>query len=279
MSFNSPAVFYPELRAAFDLGKPEPLAWAFPKTGNDAIYREAIKFFNRIRHDGTINQLIERYYGHVSSFDYVGTRTYRKHISSRLPEYQPLFKEAGNRYGIDWRLLAAMAYQESHWDPHAVSPTGVRGIMMLTRATATHLGVTRRTDPVQSIDGGARYLARLLKSIPERIGEPDRTWMAVASYNIGFFHLEDARVITQKQGGNPDSWKDVKKSLPLLRQRKWYKQTKKGYARGDEAVTYVKNIRSYYDILMWQTDKERSQAELDESAFRIEVLQRELPAL
>lgn len=248
--------YYPELRTAFDLGQPHQLAWAFPKSQRDqSLFKAASDYFHRLKQSGQLDQLIERYYGHVDKFDYVGTRIYRRHIQQRLPTYQHLFKYAGEENGLDWRLLAAMAYQESHWNPKAVSPTGVRGMMMLTKKTARDLGVEKRTDPVESIRGGALYFKKLLAKVPERIPEPDRTWMALAAYNIGFGHLEDARIITQRRGGDADSWKDVKANLPLLRKRKWYKRTKKGYARGNEAVVYVENIRSYYDILVWQTEK------------------------
>jgi membrane-bound lytic murein transglycosylase F len=157
-------------------------------------------------------------------------------------------------------LPASVAYQESHWDPDAVSPTGVRGIMMLTQATARHIGIDKRTDPLQSIQGGAKYLKRLYAKIPDRIGEPDRTWFALAAYNIGFGHLEDARIITQTRGGDPDKWIDVKQNLPLLARKKWYRQTEHGYARGYEPVRYVENIRSYYDVLAWYLQREHPAA-------------------
>lgn len=261
--------YFPELRVAFDISEPQPLAWAFPKFRDDSLYQAASDYFTQIRQSGELDRLIERYYGHLEDFDYVGTRTYMRHIKLRLPEFRELFEYSAEEFGLDWRLLAATAYQESHWDPDAISPTGVRGIMMLTRATAGELGVEKRTDPVQSIRGGALYLSRLMKKIPERIQEPDRSWLALAAYNVGFGHLEDARIITQKRGGNPDSWKDVKENLPLLRKRKWYRQTKHGYARGHEAVRYVENIRSYYDILVWLTDKERPAAPPPSPALEI----------
>jgi membrane-bound lytic murein transglycosylase F len=249
--------YLPELRVAFDLTEPEPLAWAFPRFRDDSLYQAASNYFNTIRENGELAILIERYYGHLENFDYVGTRTFQQHIKQRLPEYQPLFEYAAKEFGIDWVLLAATAYQESHWNPDAVSPTGVRGIMMLTRVTAGEIGVNKRRDPVESIRGGALYLNQMMQRIPKRIQEPDRSWLALAAYNIGYGHLEDARIITQKRGGNPDSWKDVKENLPLLRKRKWHKKTKHGYARGTEAVHYVENIRSYYAILSWQTEKEK----------------------
>ncbi len=248
--------YYPELRVAFDISEPQPLAWALPKFKDDSLYKAASDYFRELKKSGKLDKLIERYYGHLEDFDYVGTRIYIRHTHTRLPKYRQLFKYSAKEYGLDWRLLAATAYQESHWDPKAVSPTGVRGIMMLTSVTAKELGVKERTDPVQSIRGGALYLSRLLKKLPERIQEPDRSWLALAAYNIGYAHLEDARIITQDQGGDPDSWKDIKTSLPLLTKRKWYRKTKHGYARGNETVRYVENIRSYNDILVWLTEQE-----------------------
>ncbi len=254
-------LLYPELNAAFDLTGPEPLAWAFPKKGqDDTLYLAASAYFEQLKTSQLLEQILERYYGHRNGFDYVGTRTFQEHIRERLPLYQETFQKVGLDNGLDWRLLAAMAYQESHWNADAVSRTGVRGIMMLTSITAQHLGVVDRTNPMESIEGGGRYLHMLIKKLPERIQNPDRTWLALAAYNTGFHHLEDARIITQMRGGNPDSWKDVKANLPLLRQNKWHRRVRHGYARGGEAVKFVENIRSYYEILVWLSMQEESRS-------------------
>jgi membrane-bound lytic murein transglycosylase F len=249
--------FQPELRAAFDLAEPEPLAWAFPRDRGDVLYRMAVDYFERLQASGRLAQLVDRHYGHMGEFDYVGTRIFMRHVRERLPRYRELIEKAAADNGLDWRLLAAVAYQESHWNPKAVSPTGVRGFMMLTQATAEYLGIDKRTDLVQSVEGGARYLRKLIDKVPERIAEPDRTWFALAAYNVGYGHLNDARIITQQQGSDPDKWRDVKDNLPLLRKRAWYSKTKHGYARGNEAVIYVENIRSYYDTLVWLMDQQR----------------------
>jgi len=172
-------------------------------------------------------------------------------VQSRLPRYRQWFEEAATHVGEHWRLLAAIGYQESKWDPDAVSPTGVKGLMMLTESTAQQIGVSDRTDPKQSIRGGAVYFSSVRDKIPARILEPDRTWLALAAYNVGFGHLEDARVLAQTAGRDPDSWQDVRAFLPLLAQEYWYAQTKRGYARGWEPVRFVDNIRSYLDILEW----------------------------
>lgn len=266
--------YYPELKPAFDLDEPQPLAWAFPRTDDDSLYQAARTFFSKIEQDGTLEQLIERYFGHIEKFDYVGTRRYQAHVEQRLPEYQDLFVEAAEDFGMDWRLLAAVGYQESHWKPDAVSPTGVRGLMMLTRDAAKDLGIENRSDPAQSIQGGADYLSRMAARLPEHITEPDRTWLALAAYNVGLGHLEDARKLTLKNKGDPDKWVDVKKNLPLLSKEKWFKQTRYGYARGREPVRYVENIRTYYDILVWLTEQDVAENDQDH-----EPLQFDSPAL
>lgn len=240
---------YPQLAAAFDITDPESVAWAFPLTDDTSLYDEANRFIAQIREDGTLAQVLERHYSHVEQFDHVGTFTFLEHIRTRLPQYEEAFRKAAKIADMDWLLLAAMGYQESHWDPEAVSPTGVRGLMMLTNRTARSLGVEDRSDPFESIAGGARYIRKLHDKLPRSIEEPDRMWMALASYNIGLGHLKDARNITQKRKGDVDKWVEVKNNLPLLRKRQWYRLTKYGYARGNEAVRYVENIRSYYEIL------------------------------
>lgn len=241
---------FPELRVAFDLSEPESLAWAMSLSEDGSLSGAMISFFEQIEESGDLDRLIEKYYGHIRRFDYIDTRTYHRRIQTRLPEYEPLFKEAAAKFGFDWRLLAAISYQESHWDPQAVSSTGVRGLMMLTQATAEEMNVDNREDPAQSIYGGAEYLASMAARLPERIIEPDKTWIALAAYNIGLGHLEDARVLTESDGKNPDIWPDIKEYLPLLAKKKWYSQTRYGYARGGEPVRYIENIRRYYDILL-----------------------------
>ncbi|EAR21160.1 membrane-bound lytic murein transglycosylase MltF [Nitrococcus mobilis] len=246
--------FYPELRVAGNIGKPQGVAWMFRRDGDTSLLEAANRFFADLRASGELNQLIEHYYGHLDKFDYVGTRVFIRHITDRLPLYRQAFQEAAEKHQLDWRLLAAIGYQESHWNPQAKSPTGVRGIMMLTRPTARAIGVDNRLDAGQSIFGGAAYLKRILSRIPERVPEPQRTWFALAAYNIGYGHLVDAQTITEMQAANPESWAAVRKRLPLLAQKKWYKRVKYGYARGWQPVRYVKNVRKYYRLLVRITE-------------------------
>jgi membrane-bound lytic murein transglycosylase F len=243
--------FFPELRIAFEIPPPKLLRWAYKESDDLSIRIALDEFFKTIHKDGRLDQLIHRYYSHVAKFNYSDLQTFSQHVRERLPDYRDIFEHEAKEAGMDWHLLAAIGYQESLWNPKAKSPTGVRGLMMLTQSTAKMLNISNRLNPEQSIRGGARYFKRVLAKIPERIPQPDRTWLALASYNVGFGHLEDARKITQLNNGDPDKWIDVKENLPLLSRKKWYKNTEHGYARGQEPVKYVENIRKYTDLLEW----------------------------
>ena len=254
--FNIQRHFYPDLRIALDLQIADPIAWAFKKKEGDSLLAQADEYLIRADRNGFVERINDRYFGHTEKFDYVGTRAFIRHFESRLPRYREMFEGAADNAGLDWRLVAAIGYQESHWRSHAVSPTGVRGIMMLTEATADYLDIEDRMDPASSIFGGARFFARQTERIPDSVDEPDRTWMALAAYNVGFNHIKDARQIVEWQGGDPDTWVDLSQALPLLAKQKWYSRVPFGYARGWEPVLYVNNIRSYYNIIMWLTENE-----------------------
>jgi len=269
--FNIQRHFYPDLRVALDLEISDPIAWAYRRGHGDSLLARADDYLIKSERSGLLARVHDRYYGHTKKFDYVGTRSFIRHFDSRLPRYRPWFEEAGSMNSVDWRLLAAIGYQESHWRSHAVSPTGVRGIMMLTQATAEYLDIEDRIDPESSIFGGARFYARQTERIADSVEEPDRTWMALAAYNVGFNHIKDARQIVEWQGGDPDTWVDLSKALPLLAKREWYSRVKYGYARGWEPVLYVNNIRSYYNILRWITASEPQEEEETEPEEAIEL--------
>ncbi|WP_275441567.1 membrane-bound lytic murein transglycosylase MltF [Psychrobium sp. MM17-31] len=261
---------YPDLSLAFTVTRDDSLAWALADNDDDSLYSQVIAFFGEQQSSGAMAQLEEKYFGHVQRFDYVDTRAFIKAIDKKLPKYQILFEL--NADGIKWEQLAALSYQESHWNPRAKSPTGVRGMMMLTLPTAKQMGVKSRLNAEQSIEGGAKYLKRLLARLPESIPESQRFWFALASYNVGYGHLMDARKLAQQSGKNPNSWSHVKQMLPLLEKKKYYRKTKHGYARGREAVHYVDSIRRYYDTLI-AMDLDSKLAPIDlELAARIDSL-------
>ena len=241
---------YPRLVAALDLEVEESIAWYLPNiSGASALQADINLFLAAARQSGELEKIRERHFGTTRFSSRMGAFTFNRRVESVLPKWQPLIERVATEYQMDWRLLAAVSYQESHWNPTARSRTGVEGMMMLTRNTAKELNVADRRDPQQSLRGGARFIKNLLRRLPADIEQPHRLWMALAAYNIGLGHLEDARVIAEKRGLNPHIWSDVRSQLPKLQNPDVYPSTRFGFARGNEAVTYVDNIRQYYSTL------------------------------
>jgi len=241
--------FQPKLLPTFEIADPSQLAWTFAHDADPELFTQMEKFFARIEEDGTLDRLIERFYGHNDRLMPIDAAAFLSKTNKVLPHYRRLFEEAASLTGIEWQLLAAMAYRESLWDPLATSYTKVRGMMMLTEDTADRMNVSNRLDARESIMAGARYLQLLKEQLPLRIDEPERTWLALAAYNQGMGHLEDARMLSQRYGLNPDSWIDVQKVMPKLRNPSIAKTLKHGYARGGEAVVFVETVRLYHDML------------------------------
>ena len=238
----------PNLAIAFDLTDEMTVHWYLSNKSYNELQAGLLDFMNNAIETGLIDRIEEKYFRHITAFDYVDTQAYLEAVEKILPQYQPLFeKYKGN---LDWRLLAAVAYQESHWDPYATSPTGVRGMMMLTKDTAARMNINNRTDAEQSIKAGSEYLHWLLDQMPDSIPEEDRIWYSLAAYNMGLGHILDARRLTKKLGGNPDNWLDVKNNLLLLSEKRHYSNLKYGYARGYEAYQYVENIRRYMNSIV-----------------------------
>ena len=279
VEFRMQQRLYPRLVAALELEGDEDIAWYLPNLPGASVLTDEInEFFSQQRQTGQLAKLKERHFGALAFASRMSSFTFQRKVQSALPQWQALIEEVAAEYQMDWRLLAAIAYQESHWNPRATSPTGVRGMMMITRATAGELGITDRLDPRQSLRGGARFLKNLLRRLPNDIAEPDRTWMAMAAYNIGMGHLEDARKLTDRKGLDPHLWRDVREHLPLLQNPDIYPTTRFGFARGEEAVTYVDNIRHYYSVLQLQSLPEnRIQPPIDTAALVSRELQDVLP--
>ncbi len=255
---------HPELAVALDITDEQPVTWFSLQDDDNTLSAAMLDFFNNINEDGTLARLEEKYLGHGDDFDYVDTRSFLRAVDNVLPDLQPLFEKYASE--IDWKLLAAISYQESHWDPQATSPTGVRGLMMLTKNTAQSLGLSDRTDAEQSISGGMRYIQDMMTKVPDSVPQEERIWFALAAYNMGYAHMLDARALTAKQKGNPDSWADVKQRLPLLSQKPWYSKLTYGYARGHEAYAYVENIRKYQISLVGYLQEKEKKA-TDEMAI------------
>jgi membrane-bound lytic murein transglycosylase F len=241
--------FVPNLRSSLLLSEEQPIVWLLGSHPNSELAARANAFIERIQHDGTLARLEDRYFGHVHRLNQADVIKFLGQIETTLPKLRKLFQAAESVSGIDWRLIASVAYHESHWDANATSPTNVRGIMMLTEETADRLKVGNRLDARESIMAGARYINILKDTLPEEVREPDRTWLALAAYNIGPGHFNAARSIAKQLKADPNAWYEMKRILPLLAKPQYYERLKAGRARGGEAVILVENIRSYFDIL------------------------------
>ncbi|WP_420426412.1 membrane-bound lytic murein transglycosylase MltF [Algiphilus sp.] len=237
----------PHLDVVTEVGKPKQLVWYAAQAFED-VAASAREWLGSADGRAAIDHMEYRYYAYIPDFDFVDLRALNRRVETRLPRFKPLFLKAAQKTQLAPDLLAALSYQESHWDPDARSRTGVRGMMMLTERTAEYLGVDR-LDPTQAIEGGARYLAEQRDRLPAHIPEPDRSYLALAAYNLGRAHLLDARSLARRLGRNPDSWADMREVLPLLTEERYYQQLKFGYARGYQPVYYVQRIRNYRDVI------------------------------
>ncbi len=248
-TFDANKQHYPQLEKAYSVGPRYRYAWRYGKQSQEFLLRHSETFFAKLNTSGTLARLLDKHFGVNQRLSDIDLTTFVDRIQTTLPKFKQHFLDAQQVSGIDWKLLAAIGYQESHWNPAAVSPTGVRGLMMLTADTADRMKVADRTDARQSILGGARYFALMRDSVALRIEEPDRTWFALAAYNQGLGHMEAARVLAQRAKRSPDVWENVAKEMPRLADPTVYTTLKTGYARGGEAVKFAENVRNFYDIL------------------------------
>jgi membrane-bound lytic murein transglycosylase F len=255
--------YYPDIRIAFPIGEPQSLGWAVKK-GEGALLDKINTFFDKIKQNGTFDDIYKRYYAYVEKFDHLDIKKFQQRIKQRLPKYEHIIKKASERYGFDWRLVAALIYQESQFNPRARSFTGVRGLMQLTLPTAQDMGIENRLDPEQSIMGGVRYL-RKLHGLYDKAQGRDRLLIALAAYNVGKGHVQDARRLASKMKLDPNKWSSLEQALPLLSNSRYYKKTRYGYCRGSEPVFHVQSILTYYDILKREAVEYASQ----DQSFRI----------
>lgn len=263
---------YPKAQLAFDVSDPQPLAWAFPAQRDTSLFSAAQQYLGSIKADGTLAKVTEEFFDrHIEEVTTGEAMAFTYRLEQRLPQWIDDMKSAAAEFNLDWHLLAAIGYQESHWMADARSPTGVRGLMMLTKNTAKAMGIQDREDPKQSIYGGAKYLSIVLERLPKRIQGEDRLNMALAAYNQGLGHLEDARVLTERMGGNPTKWEDVRKYMPLLAKQQYYSEAKHGYMRGWEPVGFVDNVRNYYKIIAWHQQQQEFRLATTNSGNRLSV--------
>jgi membrane-bound lytic murein transglycosylase F len=236
------------LRLGPAIGPPGAVGWLLRNTADDSLAQQVDRFFILARKNGLLAQLREQENGLRRRFDVVDLEGFRLALASKLPRYEADFRRAGAEQGIDWRLLAALGYQESRWNPRAESPRGAGGLMMLTATTARSLGGGDRFDAGVSIRAGSRYLATLRSQVGDDVPEPHRTWLMLAAYNVGPAALARARQQVVASGGDPNRWPEVRRVLPKLDRG----------GRGWEPVYHVESVRRYFALM--STDGVQEQA-------------------
>lgn len=244
--------YYPDIRIGIPIQEKESLAWAVRKNDADMIV-EINRFLLYANEKGILKNIIDKYYENTQDFDIYELKKFHKRIKTRLPKYKKVIMEESEKFKFDWRLVAAVVYQESHFNPNAKSFTNVRGLMQVTHATAREMGITNRMNPAQSIRAGIKYLDKMYKKFSHIEDDYQRMLFSLASYNVGYGHVLDALKIAEAKGLDPTTWQTLKTCLPLLSQSLYYKKTKHGYARGWEPVQYVERILTYFDILKQKT--------------------------
>ena len=249
--------YYPDIRIGIPIQEKESLAWAVRKSDTELLKRMNL-FLLKVRNNGTLESLYNKYYGNIKDFDYFDVKKFHERIKTRLPKYKDVIQREAKKHGLDWLLVTAVIYQESHFNPDARSFTNVRGLMQVTLDTAEEMGIDNRLNPHQSIKAGIRYLKKMFNRFEEIENEHQRMLFALASYNIGYGHIKDVRKVAAKKGLDENKWEDVKTILPLLTKREFYKKTEHGYARGREPIRYVERIMTYYDILKQKSTQEET---------------------
>lgn len=229
------------------IGTEQQLGWAvYPKAYQ---LRDSINaFLQAIKANGRYDEIYNKYYGDTEDFDYIDLAAFHRRMKTRLSRYSPFIKAAARKHDFDWRLIVAQIYQESHLNPWAKSRAGARGLMQLLPSTARSLGVKDIYNPVENINAGVEHLQYLYELYDGVTGE-DRLLISLAAYNIGQGHIGDARRLAVKMKLDPDQWASLTKTLPLLRYKKYYKNSKYGYCLGTEPIKYTKQIMIYYDLL------------------------------
>ncbi|MGZ3775151.1 MAG: membrane-bound lytic murein transglycosylase MltF [Pseudobdellovibrionaceae bacterium] len=240
--------FFPQFEKVTALPETYSLSWLL-KADNHDLLQLVRAWYQKASREDEIMRILDRYKSNSDELDSKDIFEFFKKIRTTLPLYKKAFKEAAKEQELPWQLIASVAYQESHWEEKAISFTGVRGLMQLTEDTADHLGVEDRTDPVQSISGGAKYLRYLLDKLPQNINSQDRLTLALAAYNIGWAHLKDAQKLAERMGRNPYSWRHLRKILPMLAEPERSADFQYGAARGYETVEFVERVKAFYTLL------------------------------
>lgn len=234
-----------QLKAAFSI-KPTALGWAV-RPDNPALLAALNQYVQEEKGGLFFNVIKQRYFKNKRTIA-KAKDSLRVDLSGRLSPYDELVKKYARQYGQDWRLITAQMYQESKFNPQATSWVGARGLMQIMPVTGRELGFTDLHDPEENIHAGVKYMAQLVDRFDPKIPIDERMRFALASYNVGYGHVLDARRLARENGWNPDQWfGHVERAMKLLAKPAYYQRARYGFCRGGQPVHYVSNVQSFYD--------------------------------
>ncbi|MBM4279369.1 MAG: hypothetical protein FJ137_00940, partial [Deltaproteobacteria bacterium] len=245
-----------DVRADVVLGRDAPRVWV-TRAAAPQLSRALASFVREhvtVKDDGTssgstVYNLLRRAYltpAHAQST--TKTTEPDRDKDGGISRWDPLIRRRAAEAGLDWRLLAAQAFQESRFDPDAKSAVGAQGLFQVMPATGRELGFTNLRDPEQGVAAGAKYMAWLLEHFDPAIPFKHRVRFALAAYNAGKGHVDDARLLARQMGLDPNRWfQHVERAMLRLADPRVARAARHGYCRGSEPVAYVSQITTRYE--------------------------------
>ncbi len=244
------AAYYRDLDVETPISLPQQTAWAV-RPSSPELLDTINSWLEKVRSGADYYVIYNKYFENRRAFRARYGSDLFPVTGGQISPYDELFREYAGLIGWDWRLLAALSYQESRFDPQAVSWAGATGLMQLMPSTAAEFGAQDNYEPKENIAAAAAFISWLDDYWKEYVeDENERRKFVMASYNVGHGHVQDARRLAESHGADPDSWYGnvetfmLKKSNPEYYNRE---EVRYGYASGLEPVSYVSNILSLYD--------------------------------
>lgn len=239
--------YMPELVVVKDMSVEQELAWFF-NPSNQSLQDDVAEWMQLTETKSTISVLKSKYFGYFNSSSMDEKKQLKTTLDTKLPPFVSFFKKASNQYQLSWSLLVAISYMESRLEFTPLTKGG-RGLMGLTKGLAENMNVVEFKDPVQDIYAGARYLSEIIKKTPNYISKGDQIKFSLASYVLGYDHMQNARKVAIDMSLNPNEWNSLVQTLPLLSHHRYFGKYEQGYAPGMEAVVFVDRVLRYQKVI------------------------------
>lgn len=244
------ATYYPDIDVSTPISFPQSLAWGIRKNNSDALLYELNRWIAMYKRTGSYALLYAKYFNNSRSNTIIKSDYYALNTGKVSP-YDAIIREGSASIKWDWRLLASLICQESHFNPNVKSYAGAYGLMQIMPETGKHFGIDAASSPKSNIRAGIKYINKLHAIFDSRIpDENERLRFILAAYNAGPGHVLDAMRLAEKNGMDPQKW-DGNVALWLLKKSepRYFNDSvvKNGYFRGTESVAFVSEILDRYE--------------------------------